>query len=154
MTGVVCVIASGQRTIWDDDPMAPPSRAAEAYKSRLLKIGLVYAEHCCKRVYILSPTLGFLHPDDVLNYHEEDPRKPVREGRVLDNARKTLHKVRVGEDDVILVIGGLWHYEVVRRLFPRNRVIAPLRGMTINEKYRYIRKIITNIQTGRGDCLS
>ncbi len=150
----ICVIGSGQRTVWDDNPEEPPRRAVEAYTSRLFKLALSYAEICCDSLYILSPTLGFLKPDDVLHEHFEDTRKAVRELKtVRDNAKRTMHKVRVSEGDVIVVLGGFWHYDVVRRLFPRNRVVGLLRGLSVNEKYRYLGRLISRIDMGQADCI-
>ena len=153
MSRRVCIIGSGQKTVWDTNPDAPKQRARDAYRGRLFRLSLVYAEICCEDAYILSPTLGFLKLDDTLSGHKEDTRGPVKKGLVFEVARKTTHKLRVNVNDTLIVLGGLWHYEVVRSLFPQNRVVGLLRGMTLNEKARYLRDLIVGIEAGVSDCL-
>ena len=140
---VLCVATCGKRKIWDTMPHLGPVEARRAYTGPLARASIEYAERFCPEYVILSAKHGFLRPwEKVLGPYNttfNDPStNPITLGELMRQARE---KGLTGYDAIVVLAGSRYAW-VVERVFPASRVIAPLRGMSMGEMIRALRRAL------------
>lgn len=141
---VLVIVPCGKKKIWNVNPEAGPCEARDAYRGPLFKVCREYAEKFADRWVILSAKYGFVDPDFIIpeNYDVtfKDPKtNPVK----VEQLRKQAEKMGLNEYDKIVVLGGKEYINVVTKVFPASKLIAPFKGLPLGKMMQAVKKAIS-----------
>ncbi|MCK4359153.1 MAG: hypothetical protein KAW92_10520 [Candidatus Cloacimonetes bacterium] len=126
----LCIIPCGSKKIWDKNSDIGPTKAKDVY------IG-VFAQKCrdwAKLFYpntwcILSAKYGFLFPNDIVPGPYNVSFKNVDLNQItIHELRKQVEEKNLNEYDQIVVLGGKFYVDKIKRLFKNAEIITPLAG--------------------------
>jgi len=124
----LCVVPCGKTKIWDKHPGAGPTVAKEVYLGPFAKKCREYAERFHPSSWcILSAKYGFLFPDDEVPrpYNVSFNDRKTNPIKVEDLwAQATKKGLNVHEE--IVVLGGRIYTHMVKEVFPKADIFAPL----------------------------
>ncbi|MGB9622320.1 MAG: DUF6884 domain-containing protein [Desulfofundulus sp.] len=132
----LCIVPCGIRKIWSLNPRLRAVKARNAYIGSFARTCIQYAERFYPDSYvILSAKHGFLFPDETIPapYNvtfKEQGTNPI----TVEELRNQAEEKGLTKYDEIIVIAGREYVEIVRKVFPDKKVIAPLkeaRGMGV-----------------------
>ncbi len=127
----LCIVPCGSMKIWRRCPYAGPTKARDAYIGSFARTCIEYAERFYPNSYvILSAKYGFLFPDEIIpedyNVTFNDPKtNPI----TVEELRKQAVEKGLMKYDEIVVVAGSNYVNIVKRVFPDKKIIAPLRGL-------------------------
>lgn len=126
----LCIVSCGKKKIWSENPEAGPTKAEDAYIGTLSKKGIQYAKKFYPSSWcILSAKYGFLFPEEEVFGDYNTTFKDKRTNPI--GVRELSAQVRekgLDKYERIVVLCGKVYSEIVREVFSRKEIYAPLTG--------------------------
>ena len=126
----LCIIACGKKKIWDKNPEAGPVKAENLYTGSFTRKCIEYTKKADFDSWcILSAKYGFLFPDEVVQgqysecFHNKTSNPITLENLFLQIKSKELDKY-----EKIIILGGNYYTDMVKKLFSEKEVFNPLNG--------------------------
>ena len=127
----LCIIPCGRKKIWDNDQKAGATEAKDVYIGTFGKACQSYASLFFDDWLILSAKHGYLKPSDMIpeNY---DVAFDSRSSEIIsiNELKDFALKNKLDVYDQIVVLGGKKHQKVVEQIFPREKLLYPLKGLS------------------------
>ncbi len=124
----LCVIACGKKKIWDEYPETGPVRAENLYTGSFTRKSIEYAKRFHHGSWcILSAKYGFLFPDEVIQGpYDECFHNKASSSVTLDELSLQIKSRELDEYDRIIVLGGKYYTDMLKKLFHEKEVYSPL----------------------------
>lgn len=132
MTSVLVIVPCGSLKIWDKQPSAGATRAADAYVGPLFNKNEAYAERFAADWLILSAKYGLISPDFVIPgpYNVTFKKKATRPIPISEVVRQA-HGIDVRKYDVVVGLGGIDYCTVIKAAFASSRIEFPFLGLKL-----------------------
>lgn len=126
----LCVVPCGSRKTWSLKPGLKGVRARDAYIGLFANTCIQYAEKFYPGSYvILSAKHGFMFPDEVISApYNVTFKNPETNPIAVEKLREQAEEKGLTKYSEIVVIAGREYVNIVRKVFPRKKIITPLKG--------------------------
>jgi len=126
----LCIVPCGKKKIWDIEPDVKSSKAKNVYIGSFANKCKEYAEKFHPHTWcILSAKYGFLFPDEVIpNNYNVCFNDKNSDTITIDELNLQIITKEMDLYDFIIVLGGKYYLEIIKRVFPNKTIINPLNG--------------------------
>lgn len=132
MTRVFVIVPCGSRKVWDENPSAGPTPAADAYIGPLFKKNKAYARRFATDWMILSAKYGLIPPSFTIpGPYDVSFKKPSTHPIAPVEVAGQAARIDFADYDVVIGLGGKEYREIVAVAFRGARIEFPFRGLKI-----------------------
>ena len=118
MDRVLIIVPCGARKIWDNNFLAGPTPAKDAYVSTLFQLHRKYADKFGTEWRILSAWYGFTHPEQLIENYDAIFREADLDSSNWWRFLEMFRQVRaLARFDRLVLLGGSLYRRVARRAF-------------------------------------
>lgn len=130
MTRALVIVPCGKAKIWDKQPSAGPTRAADVYTGGLFNKNKAYAERFATDWLILSAKYGLISPDFLIpeTYNVTFAKRKTRP-ITTDEVVKQARNINLEKYDVVVGLGSKDYCAVTAVAFSGSRLEFPFLGL-------------------------
>ncbi len=129
MTRALVIVPCGKAKIWDQQPSAGATRAADAYTGGLFNKNKAYALRFGTDWLVLSAKYGLIAPDFLIPGPYNVTFKSKKTSPIsIDAVVRQARELDLAAYDVVIGLGGVDYCTVTKKAFSGSRVVFPFLG--------------------------